>query len=78
MKLIKTDVGIITNYQKNSLKLSFNKYDRDLIETIADNLNRLGFMVALTLSDFRESYLLTDAPLKTLKENINKVNNFID
>ena len=74
-KLMKTDAGIITNYQSDSLKLSFKKHDRLLIEVLADNLSKLGFMVALTLSDFRESYLLTDAPLKTLKANINKVNN---
>ena len=74
-KLIKTDAGIITNYQSDSLKLSFNKYNRDLIEVLADNLNRLGYMVALTLSDFRTSYLLTDPPLQILKESINKVNN---
>ena len=76
--LIKTDAGFITDYQTDSLKLSFKKHDRNLIETVADNLNRLGYMVALTLSDFRESYLLTDAPLNTLINQVNKVNNSID
>ena len=72
-KLILTDAGIVTKYQEDSLKLCFEKYNRDLIEILADNLNRLGFMVGLTHSDFRESYLITDAPLKKLTELIKEI-----
>ena len=44
-------------------------YSSDFISTIANELREQGYGVGTTISDFRFSYLLTDAPF----ERINKM-----
>ena len=47
-------------------------YSSDFISTIANELRELGHGAGTTISDFRFSYLLTDAPLNIIKKLIRR------